>query len=499
MELCTCPLGITTTPAFHKYSISSYFAWHIVRYSSSAIPSTRPPMGFEEFWGKEILTIGEQPILLGRVIAVVIGLLLVYGLSYMLRRKWLQRFFEHEVASEKGRRRIRRLTTVCLVLISLLILVLGIPIDFAFSDDDQSVLKSLHFSTIIEALLIYYLARLVDEGLSDLLTRRYQQRREQQIQEGGLYQITAGGTKVRVSHIVQPIVYLIALTFIIQQLGLDFEIPIPWSESDTSLNKILSAALILLFTRLLLWILTEIILYPYYKQREINVGSQYAINRLLTYFVLVIAILATLQYIGVNLTVLLGGAAALLVGIGLGLQQTFNDLICGIILLFERTVELGDIVDMNGLVGTVKKIGIRTSLVETRDNVSVIVPNSKLVADNVINWSHFDSKARFTVSVGVAYGSDTALVKEILQSVAEDHPKIVRRPKPVVRFVNFGDSSLDFEILFFSRELIQIEDVKSDLRFAIDQTFREENVSIPFPQRDIWIKREGGEPPAEQA
>ena len=223
MELCTCPLGITTTPAFHKYSISSYFAWHIVRYSSSAIPSTRPPMGFEEFWGKEILTIGEQPILLGRVIAVVIGLLLVYGLSYMLRRKWLQRFFEHEVASEKGRRRIRRLTTVCLVLISLLILVLGIPIDFAFSDDDQSVLKSLHFSTIIEALLIYYLARLVDEGLSDLLTRRYQQRREQQILEGGLYQITAGGTKVRVSHIVQPIVYLISLTFIIQQLGLDFE------------------------------------------------------------------------------------------------------------------------------------------------------------------------------------------------------------------------------------------------------------------------------------
>ncbi|MEO0728436.1 MAG: mechanosensitive ion channel domain-containing protein [Bacteroidota bacterium] len=452
-------------------------------------------MGFEEFWGQEVLQIGKQTIILGRLLSVVIALLLLYGLSYMLRRKWLDRFFEQEVASEKGRRRIRRLTAVCLVLIALLIIVLGIPVDFAFSDTPGSIFTRLKLSTLIEAFLIYYVARLVDEGLSDILTRRYQQRREQQIQEGGLYQIQAGGQKVRVSHIVQPIVYLIALTFIIQQLGLDFEIPIPWSESNSSLNKVLSAALILLFTRLLLWVLTEIILYPYYKQREINVGSQYAINRLLTYFVLVIAILATLQYVGVNLTVLLGGAAALLVGIGLGLQQTFNDLICGIILLFERTVELGDIVDMNGLVGTVKKIGIRTSLIETRDNVSVIVPNSKLVADNVINWSHFDSKARFTVSVGVAYGSDTALVKEILQAVAEDHPKIVRRPKPLVRFINFGDSSLDFQILFFSRELIQIEDVKSDLRFAIDQRFREADISIPFPQRDVWIKREGGVPP----
>ena len=193
-------------------------------------------MGFEEFWGQEVLQIGKQTIILGRLLSVAIALLLLYGLSYMLRRKWLDRFFEQEVASEKGRRRIRRLTAVCLVLIALLIIVLGIPVDFAFSDTPGSIFTRLKLSTLIEAFLIYYVARLVDEGLSDILTRRYQQRREQQIQEGGLYQIQAGGQKVRVSHIVQPIVYLIALTFIIQQLGLDFEIPIPWSESNSSLN-----------------------------------------------------------------------------------------------------------------------------------------------------------------------------------------------------------------------------------------------------------------------
>ena len=456
-------------------------------------------MDFGDLWGQEVFKIGNQSIILGRIIATVLTILVLYVLAYMLRKKWLERFFEQEVDSERGRRKIRRLIGTCFVFAGLLIITLGLPLDFAFSSIEESVFSHLKLSTLLEAFLIYYLARLLDEGLSDLLTRRYQQRRELQIQEGGLYQIQAGASKVRVSHIVQPIVYLIALTFIIQQLGLDFDFSVPWSDKKVFFNKILSAGLILLFTRLLLWILTEIVLYPYYKQKSINVGSQYAINRLLTYFILVIAILATLQYVGINLTVLLGGAAALLVGIGLGLQQTFNDLICGIILLFERTVELGDIVDMNGLVGTVKKIGIRTSLVETRDFVSVIVPNSKLVADNVINWSHFDSKARFKVSVGVAYGSDTALVKEILLEVANAHPNIVRRPQPLVRFVNFGDSSLDFEILFWSRNLIAIEDVKSDLRFEIDRRFREENISIPFPQRDIWIKKENLPPSEEQA
>ena len=456
-------------------------------------------MDFGDLWGQEVFKIGNQSIILGRIIATVLTILVLYVLAYMLRKKWLERFFEQEVDSERGRRKIRRLIATCFVFAGLLIITLGLPLDFAFSNIEESVFSHLKLSTLLEAFLIYYLARLLDEGLSDLLTRRYQQRRELQIQEGGLYQIQAGASKVRVSHIVQPIVYLIALTFIIQQLGLDFDFSVPWSDKKVFFNKILSAGLILLFTRLLLWILTEIVLYPYYKQKSINVGSQYAINRLLTYFILVIAILATLQYVGINLTVLLGGAAALLVGIGLGLQQTFNDLICGIILLFERTVELGDIVDMNGLVGTVKKIGIRTSLVETRDFVSVIVPNSKLVADNVINWSHFDSKARFKVSVGVAYGSDTALVKEILLEVANAHPNIVRRPQPLVRFVNFGDSSLDFEILFWSRNLIAIEDVKSDLRFEIDRRFREENISIPFPQRDIWIKKENLPPSEEQA
>jgi len=459
-------------------------------------------MEFDSFWSGEAFTLAGQSVTYLQIAGILLGWFLLAVLLTLLRQRWLKWYFEQENIEANHQLRIRRVITFCLLLIGAWFTLSGLNIDFnlaqLYYDDAESAtgnnfLSSFKFSTLIKVLLIYYVARLVDETLSDLLVRRYHQRREQLLKEGGIYTVSGSSAPLKVSYIVQPIVYILAVMFIIQEVDPDLGIRVPWLEEGKNLlrlNQILTALLILLFTRLGIWVLTEIVLYPYYRQKEINVGSQYAINRLLTYFVFVIAAVATLQYLGVNLTVLLGGAAALLVGIGLGLQQTFNDLICGIILLFERTVEIGDVVDIQGLVGTVKKIGIRTSLVETRDNVSVIVPNSKLVADNVVNWSYFDNRTRFRVSVGVAYGSDTELVRNILQEVATAHPKVLRRPHPLIRFVNFGDSSLDFEILFWSREMIAIEDVKSDLRFEIDRRFREANITIPFPQRDVWLRKE---------
>lgn len=448
-------------------------------------------MSFSDFWQSPIFHFNGHDILAGQLISVGLGILLLYILWFYARKKWLGLFFDYEQTSEKDQRVIRRLVAINFVLISVLIIVLGLGLDVSLSRIENSLLARLSVSRLIEAVLIYYMARLIDEMLSGLLTHRYQQKRQQQIQDG-IYKYQGRGASVKVGRIVQPIVYLLAASFIVQELNiLPQGIPVPWlKDKPLELNTILIAVLILFVTRLAIWILTELVFYPIYKQRNINSGSQYAMNKLLTYFLFVLATVATLQYVGINLTVLLGGAAALLVGIGLGLQQTFNDLICGIILLFERTVEVGDIVNMNGLVGTVKKIGIRTSLVETRDSVSVIVPNSKLVGENVINWSHFDAKARFQISIGVAYGSDTEEVRDILLEIAGEHPKVLKRPIPEVQFVNFGDSSLDFILLFWSRELIPIETVKSELRFAIDKRFRAANISIPFPQRDIWIKKE---------
>jgi small-conductance mechanosensitive channel len=188
------------------------------------------------------------------------------------------------------------------------------------------------------------------------------------------------------------------------------------------------------------------------------------------------------------MTILLGGAAALLVGVGLGLQQTFNDFTSGIVLLFERSVAVGDILEFGDKIGIVQQIGMRSSILETRGNVSLVVPNSKLVNDSIINWTHFSSKVRFSVDVGVSYGCDTKLVKKLLLEIANDSPYVLQYPAPFVRFQDFGDSSLNMSLYFFSRNCIIIEDIKSDIRFNIDAAFRENKIIIPFPQRDLWIK-----------
>lgn len=224
------------------------------------------------------------------------------------------------------------------------------------------------------------------------------------------------------------------------------------------------------------------------KSGQFDKGRGYAFYQIVRYLVIIFAILIGLDMIGVHLTLLLAGSAALLVGVGLGLQQVFNDIVSGILLLFEGTVTVGDVVELNNIVGKVKAISIRTSRIETRDRTIIIVPNSKLVSDNVINWSHNRVATRFSVSVGVSYGSDVHLVMKILCEAANEHPEVDTSPEPVARFRDFGESSLDFELLFYSTKMFSIEYVKSDIRVAIDKKFRDNKVTIPFPQRDLHIK-----------
>ena len=177
----------------------------------------------------------------------------------------------------------------------------------------------------------------------------------------------------------------------------------------------------------------------------------------------------------------------MLVGLGFGLQQIFNDFVSGLILLFEGTIKVGEVVEVEGIVGRVIRIGLRTSELETRDNIMMLIPNSMFTSEKVINWSHNLQFTRFRVKIGVAYGSDTKLVKNVLLACADEHTFITKKPQPRVRFREFGDSSLNFELLFFSDNMFRIESVKSDIRFMIDQKFRANDIQIPFPQRDLHI------------
>lgn len=219
---------------------------------------------------------------------------------------------------------------------------------------------------------------------------------------------------------------------------------------------------------------------------QIEKGKTRNIYQILKYFIYLIAIGIFVQSLGINITILIASLSALLLGLGLGVQHLFNDVVSGFILLFDRSIKIGDVIEIKEeMVGKVVCINLRTSVLLTRDDIEVIVPNSKFTSDNIINWTHNSIKTRFTIDVGVAYGSDVRLVEKILLEVASNSKKIADKPLPSVRFVDFGDSSLDFRLFFYLEENFRAEAVKSDLRFEIDKKFRENNVTIPFPQRDV--------------
>jgi len=249
--------------------------------------------------------------------------------------------------------------------------------------------------------------------------------------------------------------------------------------------------IVLLLILLVVKLISRSIEYAFKKRAEkydLDEGKKFAIIKLIKYFIYVLAIVFSLESLGFDISLLLAGSAALLVGIGLGLQDIFKDFISGIIILFGGSIKVGDVIEIDELVGVVKEINIRTSKVRTRDGIIIIVPNSNFIIQNVINWSNSNKLTRFKIEVGVAYGSDVRLVEKILVSCAEENEMVNSRPKPFARFNNFGDSSLEFQIYFWTEKIWRIENIKSELRFSIDDAFRKNGITIPFPQRDLHIK-----------
>ncbi len=268
---------------------------------------------------------------------------------------------------------------------------------------------------------------------------------------------------------------------------LNFEL-IKLEKVQISIYEILIGTLIIVVTAFLLNVLKRIFR-KVSQKGVVDSGTSNSLYQIIKYFIWIIVFVLILDTIGVKVSIFIASAAALLVGVGLGLQQLFNDVASGIILLIERTLKVNDVVEMeNEMIGRVVSIGLRTSKIKTRDNIIVIVPNSQLVNDRVINWSHAETNTRFHVDVGVAYGSNIKLVTEVLESCAIAHPQILTAPKPFVRFINFGDSSLDFQLFFWTEEVFLVENTKSDLRYKIDDAFRANKIQIPFPQRDVYIK-----------
>lgn len=225
------------------------------------------------------------------------------------------------------------------------------------------------------------------------------------------------------------------------------------------------------------------------KKKQWDVGRKHSLFLILKYIIWVIAIALCLEQIGVKVTILLAGSAALLVGLGIGIQQIFNDIVSGIFILFEGTIKVGDVVEVSGQVCKVKEIELRTSKVTTRDDITIVIPNHKFISEDVVNWSLQKKITRFHITVGVAYGSDVKAVEKALIEAANEHPLVINdnNHKTFVRLLDFGDSSINFEVLFYSINNFRIETTKSEIRFAIVDKFKKYGITIPFPQRDLHI------------
>ena len=267
---------------------------------------------------------------------------------------------------------------------------------------------------------------------------------------------------------------------------LEYEL-IAFGETKIQVYTLMSILIIFIITKLIIWLIKKT-LFRKAKFKKFDIGNTYALFQIIKYVIWVIAIGVILETIGIKVTVLIAGSAALLVGIGLGLQQTFNDVISGLILLSEKSIKIDDVLEIDGDVVKIQSIGLRTSKGLNTDDISIIIPNSLITTNKVINWSHQTKKTRFRVDVGVAYGSDVDLVIKILEESAFEHPDNSNRELTEGRLVNFGNSSLDFQVLFFSKNIYRINKVKSDIRRIINKKFAENNISIPFPQMDLHLK-----------
>ena len=262
--------------------------------------------------------------------------------------------------------------------------------------------------------------------------------------------------------------------------------PIPIGGITISLPGFIYSFLILIFTHLFVKIWRTTILKKMLANSGMAKGIQETVSTITSYSFWVFGTIIALNAVGVSTTSLTVAFGALGIGLGFGLQNIFNNFISGLILLFERPIQVGDWIEINGIWGSVEKINVRSTVVKSVDNAALIVPNSEFISGRLTNWSFKDPKIRRSITIGVAYGSDIHKVKDILLDIANNHHHVYRTPAPDVVFSDFGDSALIFNLRIWVHVDFSIS-TRTDIRFEIDRRFKEEKIMIPFPQRDVHI------------
>ena len=268
-------------------------------------------------------------------------------------------------------------------------------------------------------------------------------------------------------------------------------------DTPITLASILQVLVLCTFILVAEAVLRRLIVQRALSRTHLDEGMRFAIARITGYAFITLGFYIALRLVGIDLSSLAVLAGAIGVGLGFGLQNIVHNFISGIIILAERPIAIGDRVEVNGVAGQVAKISLRSTIVVTNDNISVIVPNSNFISEPVVNWSHGDPKVRINIPVGIAYGSDVPKFRRVMTEVALAQQQVLRDPAPNVFFIGFGDSSLDFEIGVWTAEMLRNpKRFRSELNYAIEQALRDNGIEIPFPQRDLHIR--SGELPIRQ-
>lgn len=262
---------------------------------------------------------------------------------------------------------------------------------------------------------------------------------------------------------------------------------------DMSLSSVVVGAVILFVTLFLARSVSSLLDRRLAKRTHIDPGLRYTIARLIRYLLIAIGVLAALRAaFHLDLTSIAVVFTALSVGIGFGLQYIAADIASGFILLFERPIRVGDRITIGEDEGDVQSINLRTTIVMTNDRIAIIVPNSRLVTQRVVNWSYGDPRARVAIPIGVASNSDIDLVTQTLKEAADGVDLVLADPPPKVQFLRFGDYSLDFRLLVWTRQPNRHPQIKSDINYRIEQLFRDKGIEIPYPRQELVLKNAEG-------
>ncbi len=444
-----------------------------------------------DFASRVLFRLWQWEVTMGDLFVVGLGLILLTILYYRYGKRIGQYLFKtHQITQAELRQLHRSWIVLVLSLVGWILVTL---FEWNVQLIDEAWLK-VDVLQVLTVLMIWAATRLL-VWTSEHFFREFYMRK----QRSGVLSEYDKRNKDVVIAVGKGVLYLFALTWSLKVLELNPAWSFSFGQKDGEavvytirLTRILGAIQIFFVVRLLVWALINFVLQPLFRRNHVSDSQSYAVNRLLKYFIYLIAISLVFEYLGLQLTLLWGSIAALLVGVGLGLQDFIRDFVAGLMLLLERSIGVGDVVEVDGVIGKVKQIGTRVTMIETNYLSTLIVPNSRLISGKVINWSKEEDISWISVHVVVPYGCDLELVRSLLKESALEQEDVLPYPEPEVLLTEFGNDGLELRLIFLTNVPMKRLFIASSIRYAIDRRFREHGIEIPYPQRDVHLYTHDG-------